>query len=476
MSKIYITIAFASLVFFASCGKDFLTEEPPLSQSDVRTLSTFEGLDKATAGAYAALASTDWYGGEFILSNEMRTMNGKHWGFEFEEYYSGRYVDDYRVNFTPNNTSSLWSAAYFVINAANSVLEALEKVPGEPADKNNLKAECLFLRSLAHFDLVRTFAQPYNFTSDASHLGVPVVLTADPTAKPPRSSVKDVYARIIEDLLEAEKVISPDYAREGVTDAGASVNLMSIKALLSRAYLYSQKWQKASDYATAVIDSKKYSMWKAAQISKIYQEDVPKGGEVIFEVYMNTSQTYGTGNTNVWGMTWYTGYGDCGASADLQNLYEASDARSALVVPDKKGNALFTKKYSGKGMGTLDANNVIILRLSEMHLNRAEATLNGASSPVSASADLNTVASNRSATPSPSSLDGVYLERAKEFAWEGHLWFDLARTGRPMKRQDVTDSNVPQEISPKDYRWAMPIPNREFTVNENLVQNEGYGK
>lgn len=475
MNKIYITIAFASLVFFAGCGKDFLTEAPPLSQSDVLTLSSFEGLDKATAGAYAPLSSISWYGGEFILSNEMRTMNGKHWGFSFEEYNSGRYINEYRINFTPNNTSAVWGAAYLVINAANSVLGALDNVPGDAQAKNNIKAECLFLRALAHFDAVRTFAQPYNFTADASHLGVPIVLTVDPTAKPPRNSVKDVYARIIEDLSEAEKIIDPAYVRGGVKDPRAAVNLMVIKAFLSRVYLYSENWQKAADYATEVIDSKKYSMWKAEKIADIYQEDVPQDGEVIFEVYMNTTQTYGTGNTNICGMTWYTGYGDCGASADLQKLYEEEDVRAALVVSDKDGKALFTKKYSGKGLGALDANNVILLRLSEMYLNRAEATLRGAKTPASASNDMNMITSNRKASPAPASLDGVYMERAKEFAWEGHLWFDLARTGRPMKREDVTDPNIPQVIPPKDHRWAMPIPNREFTVNGNLIQNEGYG-
>lgn len=476
MNKIYTTIAFASIVFFAGCGKDFLTEEPPLAQSDALTLSSYEGLDKATAGAYAPLASIGWYGGEFILSNEMRTMNGKHWGFAFDEYYSGRYVDDYRINFTPNNTSSVWKVAYFVINAANSVIAVLDKVPGDAQAKNNLKAECLFLRALSHFDAVRTFAQPYNFTADASHPGVPIVLTVDPKEKPARSSVKDVYARIIEDLSEAEKIIDPAYARQGVKDSHAAISQMVIKALLSRVYLYSENWQKAADYATEVIDSKKYSMWEADKIATVYQEDVPGKGEVIFEVYMNTTQGYGTGNTNIWGMSWYEGYGDCGASADLQKLYESDDVRAALVVPDNSGKALFTKKYSGKGLGALDANNVILLRLSEMYLNRAEATLHGAKTPVSASVDLETITSNRKASSAPASLDGVYIERAKEFAWEGHLWFDLARTGRPMKREDVTDPNIPQEIPPKDHRWAMPIPNREFTVNGNLIQNEGYGK
>ena len=71
--KKYIIIAFAAALAFVSCGKNFLEEVPKLSQSDVLTLSTFEGLDMATSGAYAPLASNNWYGADFILSNEMQT-------------------------------------------------------------------------------------------------------------------------------------------------------------------------------------------------------------------------------------------------------------------------------------------------------------------------------------------------------------------------------------------------------------------
>lgn len=477
--KKYIIIALAAACTLVSC-KDFLEEAPRQAQSDVLTLSTFNGLDLTTAGAYVSLASSNWYGADFILSNEMATMNGKRWP-QIQKYNSGRYLDEYSVHYTQNSTRPLWGTAYFLIMHANSVINALPNVSGDEQAKNNIKAECLFLRALAHFDLVRTYAMPYNFTADASHLGVPVILTVDASAKPARETVAKTYKQITDDLLEAERIIDPKYIRSGGKDDAAKVTIYAIQALLSRVYLYSGNWQGAADYATKVIDSQKFSMWTAEQVTNgpksVWREDArPAKTEVIFDVYEHPSQSAGSGSENVWGMTCYNGYGDCGASADLLNLYEDGDARKTLVAPDEDGQALFTMKYFGKGLSNTDANNVIVLRLSEMYLNRAEAILNGANvTGANAAADLKTIADNRGATPLSATLANVYLERAKEFAWEGHLWFDLARTGRPMTRTDIS-GNVPTEIPAGDYRWAMPIASREFTVNPNLEQNEGYGK
>jgi len=486
--KKYIIIAFAAAFAFVSCGKNFLEEAPKLAQSDVLTLSSFDGLDMATAGAYSPLASGNWYGANFILSNEMQTMNGKRW-VQIPKYSSGRYTDEYAVHYTQNTAKPLWGTAYYVILSANAVINKLEEeengIEATETEKNNIKAECLFLRALAHFDLVRTYAMPYYYasaaTAEPAKLGVPVILKSDPMDKPARATVVDTYSQIIADLLEAEEIIDPDYTRAGGEDEYSKVSLTAIQALLSRAYLYSEQWQQAADYATKVINSGKYSMWPAEKVAFgtdcVWTEATRSKGEVIFEVFVNTTQSYGTGNENVCAMSSYNGYGDCGASTDLLNLYEDDDVRKTLVSPDPDGNALFTMKYYGKGLAKIDASNVIVLRLSEMYLTRAEAILNGASvSGANAADDLATVANNRNATPLTATLANVYLERAKEFAWEGHLWFDLARTGRDMTRTDVSGTSIPTTIPAGDYRWAMPIAAREFTVNENMVQNEGYGK
>ena len=285
--KKYIVIAFVALAAFTGC-KDFLVEDPVLSQSNELTLSTYDGLDKAVAGAYSPLASSSWYGADFIIRNELKTSNGKKW--IGSTYDSGRCNDLYNLNYDPNNTSGLWEYAYYVISAVNNVMSNLEgkETPDVTAqDLDNLKAECLFLRALSHFDLVRTYAQPYCFTADASHLGVPVVLVTDPAGKPARNTVAEVYAQIVADLLEAEQIIDPAYVRSGVTDAKAVVTLEAVQALLSRVYLYCEQWQNSADYAAKVIASGKFTLWTADEVedAACYAVDVPTGGEVIFEVY-----------------------------------------------------------------------------------------------------------------------------------------------------------------------------------------------
>lgn len=472
--KRYIVMTFVALAALSGC-KDFLVEEPILSQSNELTLATYEGLDKATLGAYAPLASASWYGNDFVLRTELATSNGKKW--IGSTYDSGRCNDLYNLVYNDNNTSGVWSAAYYVISAANNVMDNLEgKETAEVTaqDLNNLKAECLFLRALSHFDLVRVYAQPYCFTSDASHPGVPVVLKTDANAKPARETVKDVYAQIEADLLEAESIIDPAYVRANVADPTATVTLEAIQALLSRVYLYSEQWQKSADYAAKVINSKKFNLWTVEDMTDAacFAADVPaKGSEVIFEIYGSKQNSYDPYRDGLCPMCGPNGYGDAGASMDLVNLYEEGDVRGTLF--QESDGVIWTAKYIGKGLATPDFTNTIVVRLSEMYLNIAEAVANGATGHNGVAA-LEAIATNRGATPQTVTKEGVYLERQKELAWEAHYWFDLGRTKRNMTRTDFVGDESAKTLVWGADKWAMPIPLRELGVNPNLVQNTGY--
>jgi hypothetical protein len=103
-----------------------------------------------------------------------------------------------------------------------------------------------------------------------------------------------------------------------------------------------------------------------------------------------------------------------------------------------------------------------------MYLIRAEAALHGVSYPGEGSAldDINIIrqragiGSLTSVTP-----DDILNERRLEFAFEGHRWFDLKRTGMAMEY-------MPYVRSEEKLTW--PIPQSEMDINPNLVQNPGY--
>ena len=474
MKKIYLLVFVATLLF-VSC-EEFLTEDPIMSQSTELSLATYSGLDKSVFGAYAPLVSVNWYGASFVLDAEMRSGNG----YRDVNKNSGRYTVPYDFSYTSTSTPALWGTAYYLISAVNNVIANLEGMAGidgvTQQDVNNLHAEALFLRGLAHFDLVRTYAKQY--TVDKTALGVPYVTVTDSKGKPARNTVDTVYTNIIADLTTAEKLIADNYTREGVTSTTSVVNKLAIQALLSRVYLYMGEWQKSADYATIVIKSGKFSLWEADEYADVFKADAHTGGEVIFDVYGLKANSY----DGYWdAITWLTnpdGYSDCAASNDLISLYEEEDVRGDMFIgnPEKAPETLWTTKYAGKDKGTPDVSNTIVLRLSEMYLNRAEAITRGATVPgTTAVEDINAIRAKRRASEVASAgVNDVLKERRLELAWEGHFWYDLARTKGSVTRSHYSGSEVNRNVPADSKFWALPINKRELDVNENLVQNPGY--
>jgi hypothetical protein len=467
---------FALAIGLASCG-DFLTEEPKLSQSNELTLGSYEGLDKATAAVYGYLYDDAWYGAGFVLSSELRSGNAKN--PTNSDFASGRYINEYSWNYSSGSTSNLWEYAYKAIAATNNVinnLEGKETSDVTAADLNNLKAECLFIRALSYFDLLRTYAQPYTHASGSP--GVPIVLVSE-LGKPARNTVQESFSRVVADLLEAESLMQDDYKRTGITDVYAAATKPAIQALLSRAYLYMGEWQKSADYATKVINSGKFSIFTAEDLPYVWtQNTASAGGEVIFEIFGLLSNEYNAYWEEISGMTTPDGYADVMSSAELRNLYEEGDVRLELFAghPDAPKDHLWTTKYWGKSTERPTYSNIIVLRLSEMYLNRAEAISRGASiAGASVASDLLAITSNRGASPATPSLTGVLTERRKELAFEGHHIYDMARTGTTLNRTvDYDGASSAQYIEFPSYRWALPIPLAEINANPNCVQNEGY--
>lgn len=472
-------MAILSAGLFTSCS-DFLTEEPKQEQSNELTFATFDGVNKAAAAMYGMFQSDAWYDGEFTLMSELRCGNAKN---PTSVPGSGRYRTDTQWIYSDRSTSPLWSYAYYTIARANNVINNLDDKVGVDATQqqvNNVKAEALFIRALCYFDLVITYCQPYNYNAtEDDKMGVPLVLVTE-NGKPARDSKENVYQQIVADLLQAESIMADDYVRSGVTDKAATPTKPAIQALLSRVYLYMNKWQEAANYATKVINNKKYELAPADAYAAMFSAaTAPAGGEIIFEVYGSDKNEYW--DNSGWAHLPYItttddqgSHGDVCATKDLYDLYSEGDVRKSMYK--QHGNDYFPTKYSGKPKDSDPKyTNIPILRLSEMYLNRAEAIINGASvQGVTAESDLRKIATVRGASQTAAATkQGVFDERRRELAFEGHITADYARCNKSMTRKDFDDSKN-KDVAFPSYMWALPIPNRERTANPNVAQNPGY--
>ncbi len=475
-----IVVGLLALLVFTTACEDFLYQEPRLSQTNELTLSTFEGLQAATLGAYTPLYSSDWYGRDFVVTADLKGGNAKKGPIS-----SGRFFTDYLWNNTPQATHGLWTRAYQLIGRANNVLEVINAGFSEPGIEqeqiDQLAAECRFLRGLAYFDLARLFCQPIAQGSGMNQLGVPVVLTYE-LGQPARNTLGEVYDQIEVDLINAETHLA-EVSPNGGTDSKGWATKSVAQALLARYYLYTEDWDNAADYASMVINSGSYPLYTAEEYTTWDNGGVwgtDGGAEIIFEVYgAEGNSSHSNWNTISYIMS-PEGYGDINASHDVYNLYEDGDVRKALFRNYEPNyvNDLWSLKYPGKAPdGNLREDNIPVLRISEMYLIRAEAILNGASvSGATAHDDLNMIRANRGASlldAGNTTLTTVYLERRMELCYEGHQLFDLARTGRSLVRVDYGGS-VNQNIAFPDYRWAMPIPQAEMDANANMEQNPEY--
>lgn len=125
-----------------------------------------------------------------------------------------------------------------------------------------------------------------------------------------------------------------------------------------------------------------------------------------------------------------------------------------------------------------------LIRLAEIYLNYAEATLRGGGGGDLnlATTKINELIERANGGPGANvssgdiTLDFILDERSRELYWEGQRRTDLIRYN-----YFTTDAylwpfkgNSPQGTSVANYRNLFPLPNSIITVNPNLSQNEGY--
>ncbi|MFD2570189.1 RagB/SusD family nutrient uptake outer membrane protein [Spirosoma soli] len=370
---------------------------------------------------------------------------------------------------TPANgaVSALWGSLYRTIYVANFIIERLPQVTGvTEATRKSVLAEARFMRGYANFIATNTYGD------------VPQVTTIDQIANRtvPRTPKATILASVLADYQAAlTDLPNITTASTNVTNNATYLNKITCRAALARYYLYQKNWAQAESFASQVISSGVYTLVPNYQ-DVVVKDFIP---ESILEVGYNLTDDPGTGNFA------------------LNNLFVSrrevipSNQLVASLVNTESGERVQTITFNAQnqrgndngwtvrkyGTGTEDNNNIVLMRLAEMYLIRAEARaqqgkLAGADGAV---ADLN-VLRTRAKAPAVAVanqadvLSAVERERVYELAFEGHRWYDLVRTGRAQAVMSAFSPNwnVRYEL------W--PIPQSEIQQNTALQgkQNPGY--
>jgi len=486
------TIFTLATALLFGCSEDFLQLEPTTSLSSNGAISNVADAQTALWGVYDGLQAAAYYGRNFLL---MADVPGD--ALKLKPANSGRFIIQFNwlTDRSNGDVAGFWNRAYLTIDRANNILNNLPNFT-PPASQlnqyNQIKGEALFLRALAHFDLVRFFAMPYTYgkggttdvanlavgTADGNggHLGVPYMKTSVIT-QPARNTVKEVSDNIIADLTEAIPLLTI-WSGSNAT----RVSNFAARALLAKVYLYKEDFTNAAIQADFVITNGSYTL---PANPGLLTTGANPSTEAIFEVWFNDTDNNATDQLGY--MYHHGGYADYWPLNHLLNSYPVGDSRLANWFYTPVG---FTQVHSNKLIGRNATKpgqevNTPVLRLAEMYLISAEAYARMATPNTTLAQDRLKVVVARGLAAEAANItqtgqaliDRIYAERRIELVLEGNNLFDLVRTRRDVVRiapaPENLNSAVPSVTYP-DYRMVYPIPQREMDSNKNMVQNSGY--
>jgi hypothetical protein len=323
----------------------------------------------------------------------------------------------------------------------------------------------------------------------------------------PRATTRQTFERVARDFLDAASLLPDEAADHTFANRAAAFGL------LSRVYLYMGGTHEAPDarynaLAIAYADST-FSL-RADRIALLRGDaarelfDNPRrNSELLFSFLLgaNYNTPVNVGNIIHSYYSWnFTLEAEdvahpCVISKDYEKIMDKDNDLRWIYWTEKPRYTSYagrytTTKYNGSptdiipGLGyyTFDAP-LVFVRAGEVVLNRAEARAKTGDA-TGALADLNDIRDRAGLRPlsglsGKALADSIFMERRRELAFEGHVYYDYMREGRAMKREEVSPAYaaytgaVYNEMDPRaSRRTACSIPAEELLLNPALVPNK----
>lgn len=516
MNSIKFVGVFSIIFVFFACGCQKLSENPKASLTPDNYFKTQGDLDGAVAAIYLQYT----FGGDGSFQTIGRATS--HFGSDDLTTDPGlnkesmREFDRLSGSSTNDRLRYQWQSPWRAIYQANNVLENYKTVKSSPEQINRSIGQAYFLRAMSYYFLVRTFGELPKVTE-----------SIDVDARPPRSSVSDIYDLIVNDLKTAKLLLPVSFSGEP-----GKANQMAARSLLSDVYLTMAGWplndqakyKLSALEADTVIRSGLYNL--NTPYDKVFTTN--NSSESIFSIYFNKNggipnRSFGEAwapleeialnGTSGWNdlypeINFYLKAPKC-TRTDLTFYTTIKVLQNGGTFkllpwddPDTHARHPYYKKFraglNGDGISETDTKIISmsattnkaldLIRYPLVLLNYAEASAMDEGSPSAEGYDAINLVRSRAGLPSLSSgltaeefRDSVVYERAYEFAGEfGVRWFDIVRLQLLPKvvaeRSAAENPIPPTSLANLQSKYLAPIPFGEMNRNPEWEQNPGYAK
>lgn len=438
-------------------------------------------------------------------------MSGALVGGQGNTMVNGTDYQGNKVKAEDIHIAALYKNLYKVINMANVVIELLEQNMAPDLSvkrKEEMIGECKFHRAMAHFYLLRHFGQFYD---GDSRFGIVVRETPYPSqpVAQARSSVKDVYTSVLEDLKYAIERAPEDLA----ADKHYYISRLTAKALKAKVLLYMGNYPEAETLAAEVIrEASRYGYELEENYEDIFVNSY-NSKEVLFSTYCfgvteicNNNISYcttygnyterisrepdfegepdidfGTGYDGRFGYAYGlfgpdTGGGDDSWGDDV-DFEEYSTLGRSMVARGSEGvEARDNHKYPYYDMTEgMKGNTIFYLRLAEIYYIHAEAAVRNGHYGEARGSLISILTPERTLleVDVDALADNELLEFTRKNKWielfseNNEEWFDMVRY---YKAGDLNITSVKNSVT-QENQLILPMPKDALIGNNLLEQN-----
>jgi hypothetical protein len=425
----------------------------------------------------------------------------------------------------------LWYHRYNIILHANMIIERISQ--GDLVETPNLftiKGQAHTYRAFALLSLVQHYSKGYLIGNPSSDPGVPVILKPQTTG--PRGTVEDVYTQIGLDLDEAIAAFKKGTPRpSGGPETKSQLNINVAYGLKARWALSKGDWQSAADAAVKARDGfplMDEAAWKSGFNSNSLSEVIWGSNVISTETTFFRSYFYLASNT-------FNGSQIRNnpkiADRRLVDAIPATDYRKDVFLPDAPNsnssaanqeggwsnntNPLYTTeadfdsaiaaikskyglvsghnthpymhfKLRNKNPGSIDPDDIIYMRSSEMYLIEAEAhAMRGAAGIAAAQTALQAIAGARNSAFNATAfgtqadlMEEIKFQRRLELWGEGFGYTDHIRWDEGIDHAVNGGSGASEILYQDAYKvdkpstnndWIFKIPQAEINANPNIT-------